>query len=67
MASLNGHAEVVSLLLGSGAHLDSVDLEGNTALMLASESGHVEVVRLLLGRPVVPFTRFFFLLFWLPS
>ena len=54
-ASLEGHTEVVKLLLDKGALLDEKNKgntdeknNGNTALMWASRCSHTEVVRLLL-------------------
>jgi ankyrin repeat protein len=49
-ASMNGHTEVVKLLLDKGALLDDKNEDGLTALMLASANGHTEVVKLLLDR-----------------
>jgi ankyrin repeat protein len=49
IASANGHADIVSLLL---AHSTDVDLggreDGKTALSAASQGGHTEIVHLLL-------------------
>eukprot|EP00439_Symbiodinium_sp_Y106_P051641 s344_g6.t2 len=42
-----GHAAVVKLLLQAGADTDLADINGRTALMMASRAGHVEVVSLL--------------------
>ena len=48
-ASLSGHAEVVRILLAAGAdHAPKGHVDGNTALMLASDNGHALVVRDLL-------------------
>ena len=47
LASQNGHAEVVRLLLTGGA--ETYVAEFRTTLGLASQAGHVEVVQLLLA------------------
>lgn len=47
-ASANGHLEVVKLLLDRGAKVDSVEGEGDTALLIATRGGHTELVRILL-------------------
>jgi hypothetical protein len=43
-----GHVKIVSILLNSGAAIESLDFAGRTALHCAVESRQVEVVRLLL-------------------
>ena len=49
-AGEKGHLEVVKLLLGAGAKVDSKDDRyGQTPLSWAAENGHLEVVKLLLG------------------
>ncbi len=45
-----GSLKIVKLLLERGAHLNSVDKFGRSALMGACHRGHVEVVKLLLER-----------------
>lgn len=45
-----GHAKIVSILLNSGAAIESLDYAGRTALHCAVKSHQVEVVRLLLDR-----------------
>ena len=48
ISSANGNAEIVQLLLSSGASLDAVDANMNaTALHAASYLGHPEVMKLL--------------------
>jgi serine/threonine-protein phosphatase 6 regulatory ankyrin repeat subunit B len=47
-ASKNDHPSVVEVLIEYNANIDSQDLDGETALMLASTYGHEEVVRLLI-------------------
>jgi len=47
---LAGHAEIVDLLLNSGARVNEIVEGDENALIKASGSGHVEVVRLLLSR-----------------
>ena len=47
----DGHAEVVSLLLGKeGVDVNQVNDDGATPLYIASWEGHAEVVSLLLGK-----------------
>ena len=48
-ASVNGHHQVVELLLKKDADPDIHSVEGWTALMLASSKGHIQVVELLLN------------------
>ncbi|MDR1901501.1 MAG: ankyrin repeat domain-containing protein [Treponema sp.] len=48
-AALNGHAEVVSLLIASKANVNAVDKDGDTALMAASAAGHLDIVELLIA------------------
>jgi ankyrin repeat protein len=47
-ASINGHKDVVELLLKHGAKVDTATKDGFTALMDASLMGHVTVVQMLL-------------------
>ena len=47
-ASLQGHVEVVRLVLEACAHTNLVNHHGGTALMWASEGGHAEVASVLL-------------------
>ncbi|KAJ1559955.1 hypothetical protein HK405_008770 [Cladochytrium tenue] len=49
MAALNGHANVVTLLIDLEADLNAVNLDGNTPLHLASEVGATDVVAQLLA------------------
>ena len=48
LAVANNRPRLMEVLLGAGASVDDTDLEGRTALHVASFYGHVEVVRLLL-------------------
>ena len=52
IASENGHAEVVKLLLAAGADKDKAMHGGTTPLYIASFNGHAEVVKLLLAAGV---------------
>jgi len=45
LASVNGHAGVVRLLLGAGANVSDVNEFGNTALIAAVHGGYVNVKR----------------------
>ena len=49
MASQNGHAEVVKLLLAAKADVNAAMTNGVTPLFIASEKGHTEIVKLLLA------------------
>ncbi|KAL9899679.1 uncharacterized protein ACN427_007269 isoform 1-T2 [Glossina fuscipes fuscipes] len=53
-ACLNGHYEIVRLLLIYDAAIDVSDIRGSTPLYLASWAGHYEIVKLLLSHPVRP-------------
>gem|GEM_PF-854388 len=48
LASREGHAKIVKMLLGAGAKVNAMTSSGRTSLMLAAENGHVELVKLLL-------------------
>ena len=50
VASLQGHEEVVKLLIEKGAEVNRTDKAGVTALMAASEQGHGEIVKLLIEK-----------------
>ena len=45
MAAMNGHADIVNLLIEAGAEVNSAS---GTALMLAVENGHTEIVNILI-------------------
>ena len=46
-ASINGHVEVVKLLLAAGSKKDKINTDDKTALTIATEGGHHEIVQLL--------------------
>jgi len=50
LASKNGSAPMIALLLKAGAQVNSADDAGTTPLMFAAESGNAEAVRTLLDR-----------------
>ncbi|CAG9819940.1 unnamed protein product [Phaedon cochleariae] len=52
-AALNGHKEIVKLLLDHDASTNIVDSKGSSPLHLAAWSGNVEIVRLLLSGPAI--------------
>ncbi|XP_074026145.1 ankyrin repeat and sterile alpha motif domain-containing protein 1B isoform X5 [Leptinotarsa decemlineata] len=52
-AALNGHREIVKLLLEHDASTNIVDSKGSSPLHLAAWSGNVEIVRLLLSGPSI--------------
>jgi ankyrin repeat protein len=47
-ACVNDHAATVALLLERGASLQSIDVEGQTLLLLACDRGHEDVVEVLI-------------------
>lgn len=47
-ASLDGHTEMVLLLLELGADVNATQVRGVTALMSGCMTGHVDIVRILL-------------------
>lgn len=52
-AAVNGHVEIVNLLLHKGAQTDSTGMDRGwrmSALTLAADRGHLEVVKTLLGK-----------------
>ncbi|XP_045480701.1 ankyrin repeat and SAM domain-containing protein 1A-like isoform X2 [Harmonia axyridis] len=52
-ASLNGHKEIVRLLLDHDASTNIIDVKGSSPLHLAAWSGNVEIVRMLLSGPSI--------------
>ena len=54
IASCNGHADVVHLLLDGGADPNMATQWGSTPLMCATKKGHKDVVKLLLDRGAQP-------------
>jgi len=50
-ASRNGRVEMIQLLCNNGANVNLRDIEGKTALYIASEAGNTAVVRCLLHMP----------------
>ena len=48
MAAMNGHTEVVKLLLASNADVNATRIRGTTVLMMAALGGYMESVKLLL-------------------
>jgi ankyrin repeat protein len=49
LASFNGSAQALQVLLKAGARYDCTDEGGNTALMMACDKGHTECARLLIS------------------
>lgn len=56
-ASLNGHDEVVKILLNAGCNIHCVNDSKDSPLLDAVENGHLEVVKLLLAAGVNPKIR----------
>lgn len=54
VASLNGHENIVELLIGAGCNLDCRNSDKETPLLDAVENGHLGVVKLLLKAGVNP-------------
>lgn len=54
-AAGNGHIDIVELLLGNGADVntEAVTVDGGTALQVATESGYIDIVKLLLENQAV--------------
>ncbi|VEN34928.1 unnamed protein product [Callosobruchus maculatus] len=52
-AALNGHTEIVKLLLEHDASPNIVDSKGSSPLHLAAWSGNLDIVRLLLSGPAI--------------
>jgi ankyrin repeat protein len=50
MAAFNGHDDVITVLLGAGAEVNSRDAGGRTALMKATFNGHLSTVQLLVSK-----------------
>jgi ankyrin repeat protein len=48
LAALNGHINVVKILISKQANINLQNKQGNTALMLAAQSGHANIIELLL-------------------
>ena len=46
-AAMNGHTEIVRILLSKGAEFDAKDKGGSTAMMSAVKYGHTEIANLL--------------------
>src|SRR5450432_706809 len=57
VASLNGHEDVVKLLLEAGCNIHCVNDKKDSPLLDAVENGHFEVVKLLLAAGVNPKIR----------
>ncbi|PMD55239.1 ankyrin, partial [Hyaloscypha bicolor E] len=49
-ASMNGHVDIVKLLLEKGADVNAADRDGQTPLYRAFANRHVDIVKLLLEK-----------------
>lgn len=54
IAALEGHTEIVKLLLENGCEIDTLNIDKETPLIDAVENGHLEVIRLLLEHGANP-------------
>ncbi|KAJ2903923.1 hypothetical protein MKZ38_009087 [Zalerion maritima] len=54
IASLQGHSQIVKLLIDAGCQLDCMNNDRDTPLLDAVDNGHLEVVKLLLDAGVNP-------------
>jgi len=54
VAALNGHEDIVQLLIQAGCNIDCRNSDKETPLLDAVENGHLEVVKLLLDAGVNP-------------
>ena len=50
LAAMNGHFDIICLLIEKGADVTAEDEEKRTPVHLAAENGHLEVVRLLIEK-----------------
>ena len=61
IAAINGHKDIVKLLIRRGADLNKIDLQGKTPLYHAAERGKFDIVCLLINSgaksPLVPAVR----------
>ena len=51
-AVIDGHLEMVKLLINSGVDINIINNCGDTALMLAAYNGHLEIVKVLINNGV---------------
>ena len=49
IASLNGHLEIVELLIEAGADVGAGDADNSSALNCAASRGHLDIVKLLVA------------------
>jgi len=56
-AATKGHTEIIEMLLGVGAKIDSTSDNGTTALMMAARGDHLDAVKLLLQKGANPNIR----------
>jgi uncharacterized protein len=48
LTSLNGHIDIVRVLLENQANVNAINNDGFTVLMIASQNGPIDIVRVLL-------------------
>ena len=56
-AAINGHIDIVELLISKGGKLDIQNDHGSTAMIVAAGNGHIDIVELLISKGGNPSIR----------